>query len=72
MSIGGTSLLHVIGNVRDYTTSIEELAHSLDALVKQGKVLYLAVSDTPAWVVSQFNQYAKDHVLTAFLCVSYM
>jgi aryl-alcohol dehydrogenase-like predicted oxidoreductase len=47
---------------RDYTTSIEELAHSLDALVKRGKVLYLGVSDTPAWIVSQFNQYAKDHV----------
>jgi aryl-alcohol dehydrogenase-like predicted oxidoreductase len=47
---------------RDYTTSIEELAHSLDALVKRGKVLYLGVSDTPAWVVAQFNQYAKDHV----------
>jgi len=54
-------------NFRDYTTSIEELAHSLDVLVKQGKVLYLGVSDTPAWVVSQFNQYAKDHVLTASL-----
>jgi aryl-alcohol dehydrogenase-like predicted oxidoreductase len=49
-------------NDRDYTTSIEELAHSLGALVQRGKVLYLAVSDTPAWVVSQFNQYAKDHV----------
>ena len=42
------------------------MAHSLDDLVKQGKVLYLAVSDTPAWVVSQFNQYAKDHGLRPF------
>ena len=54
--------LVTIGDDRDYTTSIEELAHSLDALVKRGKVLYLGVSDTPAWIVSQFNQYAKDHV----------
>jgi len=42
------------------------LAHSLDDLVKQGKVLYLGVSDTPAWIVSQFNQYAKDHGLRPF------
>jgi len=54
------------GNIRDYTTSIEEMAHSLDALVKRGKILYLGVSDTPAWIVSQFNQYAKDHGLTPF------
>lgn len=24
------------------------------------------VSDTPAWVVSKANQYAKDHALTPF------
>jgi aryl-alcohol dehydrogenase-like predicted oxidoreductase len=51
-----------ISDSRDYTTSIEELAHALDDLVKRGKVIYLGVSDTPAWIVSQFNQYAKDHV----------
>ncbi len=31
----------------DYTTSIEELMHSLDDLIKAGKVLYLGISDTP-------------------------
>lgn len=36
----------------DYTTSIPELMHSLDELVKRGKVLYLGVSDTPAWYVN--------------------
>lgn len=54
--------LGTIRDSRDYTTSIEELAHALDDLVKRGKVIYLGVSDTPAWIVSQFNQYAKDHV----------
>ncbi|KAG8214451.1 NADP-dependent oxidoreductase domain-containing protein [Butyriboletus roseoflavus] len=34
---------------------------------KQGKVLYLGVSDTPAWVVSQANQYARDHGKTPFV-----
>jgi aryl-alcohol dehydrogenase-like predicted oxidoreductase len=40
----------------------------LHALVQSGKVLYLGVSDTPAWVVAQANTYAKAHALTPF-CV---
>ena len=35
----------------DYTTPIEELMHSLNHLVASGKVLYLGISDSPAWVV---------------------
>lgn len=31
----------------DYSTSIPELMQALDALVKQNKVLYLGISDTP-------------------------
>jgi len=41
---------------------------SLNQLVTSGKVLYLGVSDTPAWVVSKANQYARDHGLRQF-CV---
>jgi aryl-alcohol dehydrogenase-like predicted oxidoreductase len=33
----------------DYSTSIPELMHALDDQVKSGKVLYLGISDTPAW-----------------------
>lgn len=36
----------------------------LNNLVKSGKVLYLGISDTPAWVVSSANRYARDHGLT--------
>lgn len=35
----------------DYTTSIPEMMQSLNQLVQSGKVLYLGISDTPAWVV---------------------
>lgn len=35
----------------DYSTSIPELMQSLNRLVASGKVLYLGISDTPAWVV---------------------
>ncbi|KUI54835.1 Norsolorinic acid reductase A [Cytospora mali] len=52
----------------DFSCSIPELMQSLNTLVTQGKVLYLGVSDTPAWVVSKANQYARDHGLRQF-CV---
>jgi aryl-alcohol dehydrogenase-like predicted oxidoreductase len=51
----------------DYTTSIEKMMQSLDTLVKSRQVLYLGVSDTPAWVVSKANQYARDHGLAQFV-----
>ncbi|OWT36177.1 aryl-alcohol dehydrogenase [Cryptococcus neoformans Bt1] len=50
----------------DYSTSIPELMQSLNDLVKSGKVLYLGISDTPAWVVSQANEYARHHGLAQF------
>ncbi|KAF9562674.1 Aldo/keto reductase [Agrocybe pediades] len=50
----------------DFDASVEEVMHALHALVLQGKVIYLGVSDTPAWVVSMANQYARDHALTPF------
>ncbi|KAH7169660.1 aryl-alcohol dehydrogenase AAD14 [Fusarium flagelliforme] len=50
----------------DWSTSIEELMDSLHILVEQGKVLYLGVSDTPAWVASAANTYAKAHGKTPF------
>jgi aryl-alcohol dehydrogenase-like predicted oxidoreductase len=50
----------------DWTTSIEELMDALHVLVEQGKVLYLGVSDTPAWVVSAANYYARAHGKTPF------
>lgn len=53
-------------HIWDYTTSIPELMHSLNDLVVAGKVMYLGISDTPAWVVSKANQYARDHGLRQF------
>lgn len=39
---------------------------SLHSLVQSGKVLYLGVSNTPAWVVSKANEYARQKGLTPF------
>ena len=41
--------------------------NALHNLVATGKVLYLGVSDTPAWVVSMANQYARDYGKTPFV-----
>jgi len=43
----------------DYTTPIEEVMRGLDDLVRQGKVLYVGISDSPAWVVSAANVMAE-------------
>ncbi|OQD69092.1 hypothetical protein PENPOL_c002G03837 [Penicillium polonicum] len=50
----------------DFATSIPELMQSLNTLVQQGKVLYLGISDTPAWVVTKANAYAREHGLRPF------
>ena len=51
----------------DMTASVEEIMQSLNDLVKAGKVIYLGISDTPAWIVSKANQYARDHSLRQFV-----
>lgn len=53
-------------HVWDWATSIEEVMNALHAVVMAGKVLYLGISDTPAWIVAQANQYARDHGKTPF------
>jgi len=37
----------------DFLTPVEEVVRSLDDFVRAGKVLYVGISDTPAWIVSQ-------------------
>lgn len=50
----------------DYTCSIPELMQSLNTMIQQGKVLYLGISDTPAWVVSKANEYARQNGMRQF------
>ncbi|KAF7627899.1 sterigmatocystin biosynthesis dehydrogenase stcV [Aspergillus flavus] len=50
----------------DYATPVEEVMRGLHVLVMQGKVLYLGISNTPAWIVVKANAYAKQHGLTPF------
>lgn len=37
----------------DGTTPLDEILRGLDDLVRSGKILYIAISDTPAWIVGR-------------------
>ncbi|KAM6511117.1 hypothetical protein FALCPG4_016119 [Fusarium falciforme] len=50
----------------DFTTSVEEVMRGLHAHVMAKEVLYLGISDTPAWIVVKANAYARQHGLTPF------
>jgi len=43
----------------DYTTPVEEVVRAFDDLVRAGKVLYVGLSDTPAWVAAQADTLAE-------------
>ncbi|RDI68782.1 aldo/keto reductase [Nocardia pseudobrasiliensis] len=42
----------------DFRTPVEEILRGLDDLVRQGKVLYVGISDTPAWQVARMQAIA--------------
>lgn len=46
-------------HIWDDITPIDEVLRGLDDLIKQGKVNYAAISDTPAWVVAKGNTLAE-------------
>jgi aryl-alcohol dehydrogenase-like predicted oxidoreductase len=50
----------------DFMTPVDEVLRGLDDLVRSGKVHYVGISDTPAWVVSQANTMAELRGWTAF------
>jgi aryl-alcohol dehydrogenase-like predicted oxidoreductase len=53
-------------HIWDRHTPIDETMRALDDAVTAGKVLYLGVSDTPAWVVSRANTLAEWRGWTPF------
>lgn len=51
----------------DFTTPVEEVMRAFDDLVRSGKVFYIGVSDTPAWIISQANTLAMLRGWTPFI-----
>lgn len=46
-------------HIWDNTTPVEEIMRAMDDLVRSGKVLYLGISDTPAWQISRMQTIAE-------------
>lgn len=46
-------------HIWDWLTPMDEVLRGLDDLVRQGKVTYIAISDTPAWLVSKGQTMAE-------------
>ena len=53
----------------DFSTTVEEVMRALDDLVRSGKVLYVGVSDTPAWIVSRANMLAELRGWSPFIAL---
>jgi aryl-alcohol dehydrogenase-like predicted oxidoreductase len=53
----------------DGMTPVDEVVRALDDLVSAGKVLYVGISDTPAWVVSQAVTLAELRGWSRFVAV---
>jgi aryl-alcohol dehydrogenase-like predicted oxidoreductase len=46
-------------HIWDDLTPIDEVLRGMDDLIRQGKINYAAISDTPAWVVAKGNTMAE-------------
>jgi aryl-alcohol dehydrogenase-like predicted oxidoreductase len=53
----------------DQLTPVEEVMRGLDDLVRQGKILYVGVSDAPAWWIAQANTLAALRGWTPFVAL---
>lgn len=51
----------------DPMTPTEEMMRALDDMVRAGKILYIGISNAPAWVVSRANTLAEFNNWTAFV-----
>jgi aryl-alcohol dehydrogenase-like predicted oxidoreductase len=54
-------------HVWDELTPIEEVMRALDDMVRAGKVLYLGISDAPAWWIARANTLAEWRDWTPFV-----
>lgn len=53
----------------DFMTPVEEVMRAFDDLVRSGKVLYIGISDAPAWIVAQANTLAQCYGWTPFVAL---
>jgi aryl-alcohol dehydrogenase-like predicted oxidoreductase len=54
-------------HIWDEITPVEEVMRAFDDLVRAGKVLYVGISDAPAWVVAKSNMLAELRGWTSYV-----
>jgi aryl-alcohol dehydrogenase-like predicted oxidoreductase len=54
-------------HIWDQLTPVEEVMRGLDDLVRQGKVLYVGISDAPAWWIARANTLAEFRGWSPFI-----
>ena len=54
-------------HIWDKITPVEEVMHSFETLIRQGKVLYIGISDAPAWWIARANTLAELRGWTQFV-----
>jgi aryl-alcohol dehydrogenase-like predicted oxidoreductase len=63
----GTSYIDIYWvHIWDAFTPVDEVVRALDDVVRAGKVLYVGISDTPAWIVSRAVTIAEQRGWTPF------
>ena len=66
----GTDYVDVYwAHIWDPFTPIDEMMRALDDQVRAGKILYVGISDAPAWVISRANTMAEVRDWTPFSAV---
>lgn len=53
----------------DGATPVEEILHGLDSLVRAGKIVYVALSNFPAWRVAAANAIAEERRLSRIVAL---
>lgn len=53
----------------DFTVAPDEVMRSLDDMVREGKVLHIGISNTPAWLIARSNTLAELRGWTRFAAV---
>jgi len=56
-------------HVWDFLTPVEEVMRGLDDMVRAGKVLYLGISNAPAWVISRCQMLAELRGWSSFAAI---
>jgi aryl-alcohol dehydrogenase-like predicted oxidoreductase len=56
-------------HVWEFRTPVAEVMRGLDDLVRQGKVHYVAISDAPAWKITEANTLARCQGWTPFIAM---